>query len=441
MDGGVVNYTGTPTSSFTFTVPAGTAAGDVFIISVASNTDDFTFTGPSGSTVLVAASQSSWGFVRTITYLYVVPSTVPGTLSVGASTSVEGSIAWMRFRGVDTANPLAGGPAVKALGSTSATNQVAPTITTAVDGAFVIGGLNVTSGSVGVTPPAGWTVRANGSRRKGVLATKAVQAAAGSAGAATWTLAAANDAQAWQAALRPAGAAGGPEQVDGASTASLTAPAARWAKGTMRAIWCDATSWRAVLPTATGHRLFQLVEGGDAVQGAVVDSRQDARPTVVHDGDWTGVLRIHPTASRFTAYDASYTATVTDAAVPLTAADSDASPAAMCRSANGHLWAAVDTGSSVAVSRSTDGGATWGAAQSVITTTAATGVVSLVTVGTTVVLIATENDGGGRHVRSIAQATGSYAAGSWATETLPAFPSGTTSDDHLAATAGLDGRV
>src|SRR5690606_26264347 len=110
--------------------------------------------------------------------------------------------------------------------STSATNQVAPTITTAVDGAFVIGGLNVTSGSVGVTPPAGWTVRANGSRRKGVLATKAVQAAAGSAGAATWTLAAANDAQAWQAALRPAGAAGGPEQVDGASTASLTAPAA-----------------------------------------------------------------------------------------------------------------------------------------------------------------------------------------------------------------------
>jgi hypothetical protein len=225
--------------------------------------------------------------------------------------------------------------------------------------------------------------------------------------------------------------------LSGASTSSLTTPTTRWLKG-LRASWRHSTWWHAVVPTAAGHRILNLSTG---TWGPVVDSRQAVRPSVVHHDGWTGVLRGHATASRFTSYEGTYAALVTDVSVPLTSSDCDAAPMVLSRTPNGHLWAAVADGEAVRVSRSTNNGASWQAAQSVVSLTQTTGVVQLVAAGKTLVLIASENEAGGRHVRTLDQDAPSYAAGSWLSESLPGLPSGVGSDDHLSVTVSPDGRV
>src|SRR5690606_3535831 len=94
------------------------------------------------------------------------------------------------------------------------------------------------------------------------------------------------------------------ETVPGASAASLTSPVARWVKGTMRPVWAALGVWSAILPTATGHRRFADLAAPAA--GAVVDSRQGTRVTVVHDAGTTYVLRAHASSSLFSVFDATW---------------------------------------------------------------------------------------------------------------------------------------
>src|SRR5690606_7114163 len=287
------------------------------------------------------------------------------------------------------------------------------------------------------------TVLATGGRRRGLMVSRGLQTTPGSTGQATYGFEGSYNARAWQVALRPLVADETPGAIAGVTTSTLADPVERWTKPTTRVSWRHGSSWGAVLPTTTGHRLFTNLASPSA--GTVVDSRTGSRPTVVYDGGWLGVLRGHPTQSRFSSYNAAsaYAALVTDAVVPLTPANTDQSPIALCRSANGYLWAAMVASNKVTVTRSTDNGATWGTAQDVVTgwSLFPTGVVSLVATGTSVVLLATGNDGSGRAALSISQSAGSYAAGSWTTETLPALASGAASDDHLSATVAPDGRV
>ncbi len=226
------------------------------------------------------------------------------------------------------------------------------------------------------------------------------------------------------------------------TASGLTNPTGRWQGKATRLSWWDGSQWGAVLPTDQGHVIYPDLDDLDVV-GPVVDDRQSSRATVAfHDGTLM-VLRGHASASRFSSYDATdgYSVIVDDASVPLTSSDLDASPVTLHRSPNGYLWAACMTGGAVQVTRSTDNGATWGTVQTVATIGSASGVVGLASTGSTVVLVATANDGAGRAVRSIPQGSASYASGSWTTETLPALPAGVSSDDHLDVGTLPDGRV
>lgn len=232
-----------------------------------------------------------------------------------------------------------------------------------------------------------------------------------------------------------------PQPVTGTSTASLTTPTARWSKAPSRPLWWDPINeqWRAILATSSGHRLYTLDPETGATQGAVVENRQAARVTAAHHEGTTYVLRQHATSTLFSAFSSAWAATVTDVTVPLTPPEHDASPVALLRTSNGHLWAACQYGGQVRVTRSTDNGATWSAVTQFAL--AGTGIVVLLQAGTNLLMFATGNDGVGRAARRIPIASGTITAGLWTSETLPALPAGTTSDDHADGMVLPDGRA
>lgn len=227
------------------------------------------------------------------------------------------------------------------------------------------------------------------------------------------------------------------------STANLTNPENRWVKPALRVSWFDGTNWGAILPTLTGHALIPNINA--PIDGTIIDTRQSSRPTTAYHDGWLGVLRGHPTQTLFSSFNASneYAVLVADAVIPLTTEDNDASPISLLRSSNGYLWAAVAESNAVKVSRSTNNGASWGAAQTLITMNSSSGIAVLAQSGSTVVLYATEDDAtdDDRYVRVINEASGSYAAGSWDSEVLPSLPLGTTADDHASIDTAPDGRI
>lgn len=450
VDANSVNrLSGEDGTTFTFDLPEGVVAGDTIVMDMLVTARGVTApTGlPAGAVNLAAWSSPPSNAVTAGTWRYTVPATPPASITLTFAVAVQGSLLWEVWHSSDSEAPSfvfalsAGG--TNGWNSTSVNSINAPAVTTTVAGARILTGVHIGSGSETVTPPSGSATVAIGGRRRGFMADRGTQASAGSSGAAAWGFGGAYEARAYQIALEPAASGPAPGAVSGASVSSLTDPAGRWVKGTKRISWFDGTNWAAILPTSTGHRLYTNLASPSA--GTVVDARAGARPTTVYRDGWLGVLRSHPTQSRFSSYNtaSSYAALVTDAVVPLTPASTDQSPVALARSANGHLWAAMVSGGNVTVTRSTDNGATWGTAQNVVTgwTLFPTGVVSILETGSSVVLLATGNDGAGRAALSIPQASASYAAASWTTESLPALASGAASDDHLSATVAPDGTI
>lgn len=235
----------------------------------------------------------------------------------------------------------------------------------------------------------------------------------------------------------------GPPEPPTITASNLTAPTGRWQGKATYLSWWDGYRWGGVLPTDVGHVIYPDLTDLETA-GTVVDSRQSSRVTTVLANGVLYALRGHATSSLLSSYDADddYAPLVVDAAVPLTSPNLDAAPITLHRSPNGYLWAATMTNSQVRVSRSTDDGDTWGSAETIATIgSSATGIVALTTTGSTVVLVAVGNDGAGRAVRTIGQGSGSYISGSWTSETLPALPSGATSDDHLSVETLGDGTV
>lgn len=239
------------------------------------------------------------------------------------------------------------------------------------------------------------------------------------------------------------------------STANLTGPATRWSKSPMAPVWYDASldTWRAILPTSTGHRLFTLNTDGSATQGAVVSADQGARVSAVHSGGTTYVLiapAVGDTQHIFRRYDSSWTQTGSDVTILHigTTFDRDAQPVTLFRASNGHLFIAWNPGDrSLAIRRSVDDGATWGGTSNTANLTmpaswnGVSGPVALAESGANLVLVATANEGGGAVVRTLPFTASPMTTAAWTSEALPGMPAGITSDDHLSMISLPDGRI
>ena len=77
-------------------------------------------------------------------------------------------------------------------------------MTTASNGALLIGGLGFDSSTPAATPPTGWTERFETSGGQVAEQADRTQATAGATGTATWTFSSAKAVAAWRAALKPA---------------------------------------------------------------------------------------------------------------------------------------------------------------------------------------------------------------------------------------------
>lgn len=202
----VADYTAA-TTTFSAAVPGTVVAGDLAVIQITTaEATATTFTPPAGSVELVPQSARD----ASLTQGWYLPlSTAPGSISVSLSSARQGTLAVIFLRGVDTDNPLASDVGFST--PTGSASGSVPAVTAAVDGSYLVGGLYQGSGSASWTPPAGWTIRVDGSRRNGILATRNASISAGSSGVATWTMPSGNASwQAWQVALRPDGPADPP---------------------------------------------------------------------------------------------------------------------------------------------------------------------------------------------------------------------------------------
>ena len=109
------------------------------------------------------------------------------------------------YRGVNNTTPLDSTVATAVNASYTATSITAPSVTTASNGAMLIGGIGFDSSSGAATPPGGWTERWE-TPAGGQITEQAdrTQATAGATGTTTWTLSTAKAVAVWRTALKPA---------------------------------------------------------------------------------------------------------------------------------------------------------------------------------------------------------------------------------------------
>lgn len=246
-------------TTFSFTPDAGVQADDMFVVAVNHRTNS-TVTVPSGTvTTPISKVEMTAGDRHVTVFVWKASgsSTTPVTFSLSVASA--GSVVWARFRGVDATSPVnASSPGTY----TYPTPNSAPSVTTTVANAFLVGGIMCGSGSATPGVPGGWTSRATATVSTGLIATKGVQASSGASGTAAFTTSpTTTNSISWQLALRPAAGASSPTlmyNVLGAVTDTVAAVRARCA---------DATSVRLKVATNSGLSTGVIFSSSQSVDG------------------------------------------------------------------------------------------------------------------------------------------------------------------------------
>lgn len=254
----------------------------------------------------------------------------------------------------------------------------------------------------------------------------------------------------------------------------LTNPAAEWVWSVHRAQWWNSykSRWDAILPMAVPPAATQsdwwIVKDIPGTQTAALFTgapKADHPDVIWDDANKTlYVLWVAAAATRFSSFtynDATdtYTVSVNRVTVPGIAVEGGYESTALGRSPNGHLWVAANSVASdtpanrFLVNKSTNGGATWGAAAVQLQATADGGkadISSFTDGGTTYVLaICSENGGAPANRQKYAfrigqDDTGWGTAGNWTNETsnLPPYGAGLySSDDEISVARDSSGNI
>lgn len=205
--GSTTAYSATAIGTVTLTKPSGTNAGDVLVASITADLNPTMASIPSGWTPFVnalAINSSSTSGSRVFAYYHVVTSTDPASYAWTLSRAVMWGAGVTAYRGVNTTTPL-DSSVVTAVNTTyTATSITAPSITTASNGALLIGGVGFDSRNPAANPPTGWTERWEAAGGQIAEQADMTKATAGASGTATWTFSTAKAVAVWRTALKPA---------------------------------------------------------------------------------------------------------------------------------------------------------------------------------------------------------------------------------------------
>ena len=203
------NYVSTGSSTVSLAKPAGAAAGDVLVASITADLNPSMAAVPAGWTPIVDAlsvNSSSTSGARVFAYYKVVAGSDPASYTWTLTASQKWGAGMTAYRGVDSAKPLDTGVVTAANTSFSGTSLSVPSITTASNGARLIGGLGIDSGTTSlISPPNGWTERWEAAGGQIAEQADVAQTTAGATGTATWTLSSGRAMSGWRTALKPAG--------------------------------------------------------------------------------------------------------------------------------------------------------------------------------------------------------------------------------------------
>ena len=129
--------------------PAGTAASDVLIASLALNGQTVTSVPPGWVQIVALTTVSN---PKAYAYYRVAGSGEPASYTWTLSSAVVSSGGIARYTGVSTVNPL-DAPVTTATSASDITTFTVPGVTTVSPNALLVGAVALNSGSVGITGP------------------------------------------------------------------------------------------------------------------------------------------------------------------------------------------------------------------------------------------------------------------------------------------------
>lgn len=194
--------TETATTTVSLPAPTGRVAGDVLVPSFTADKNP-TVAVPAGWTAITSGLSIGSG-ARVFAYYRVVDSADPSTYTWTLSTAMKWGGGITAYTGVNTTTPLDSSVATATNTTYSATSITVGSVTTASNGAMLIGGLGFDSSNPAATPPSGWTEVWETSGGQVAEQANRVQATAGATGTDTWTFSTAKAVAAWRTALKPA---------------------------------------------------------------------------------------------------------------------------------------------------------------------------------------------------------------------------------------------
>jgi hypothetical protein len=202
--GSTTSVSSVAVSAATLTAPTGVSAGDVLVAGITVDNGP-SVTAPPGWTLVAGPLKPNTG-AEVFAYYHVVGDGETPTSyawALGSAQKWGGGIT--AYRGVSASHPLdVAAPATKVVG-TDTTSITAPAITTATNGAMLIGGLGADGSTANTDGPTAGTEAFDSTGGQMSEHAYRAQSTAGSSGTATWTISSARAAAVWMTALRPAG--------------------------------------------------------------------------------------------------------------------------------------------------------------------------------------------------------------------------------------------
>jgi PKD repeat protein len=193
------------TTAVSLDAPSGLATGDVLVAQINADGAPALSSVPSGWSPVVTATLSPNSASKTFVYYHVVTdaSSEPGSFAFGLSAAEKWGAGVTAYSGVSTTSPFDTAAVTKVNTSASSTVSLAG-VTTATNGALLIGGVGVNSTGTTVSAPSGWTESWEADGGQDTSLASRTQGTAGATGAVSFPLSASSTAAGWMRALRPA---------------------------------------------------------------------------------------------------------------------------------------------------------------------------------------------------------------------------------------------